>query len=136
MRIAVRCFIQYVPVQPGTTRRAGAPFQCGSGAPFISKRDEGVFIQRALDGQALLKARRGRQHRAVGTLEPDLERAGCNACTLEHIPQPHAAPACIAHGPVTPLHAGHARRKEPAAVARALIDGGDGHRLEVLAQIR
>src|SRR5439155_9038861 len=34
--IDVTCFIQYVPVQPGTTIRAGKPFQCGSGAPFIS----------------------------------------------------------------------------------------------------
>src|SRR5579862_9541701 len=29
------CFIQYVAVQPGTTMRAGYPFQCGSGASFI-----------------------------------------------------------------------------------------------------
>ena len=34
--IDVTCFIQYVPVQPGTTILAGKPFQCGSGAPFIS----------------------------------------------------------------------------------------------------
>src|SRR5437899_8741051 len=34
--IAMTCFIQYVPVQPGTTIRAGKPFQCGSGCPFIS----------------------------------------------------------------------------------------------------
>ncbi len=34
--IEARCLTQYVPVQPGTTRRTGYPFQCGSGAPFIS----------------------------------------------------------------------------------------------------
>src|SRR5882672_9479245 len=34
--IDVTCFIQYVPVQPATTMRAGKPFQCGSGSPFIS----------------------------------------------------------------------------------------------------
>ncbi len=34
--IEVTCFIQYVPVQPATTMRAGKPFQCGSGSPFIS----------------------------------------------------------------------------------------------------
>src|SRR5438093_12324244 len=28
--IDVTCFIQYVPVQPGTMMRAGKPFQCGS----------------------------------------------------------------------------------------------------------
>src|SRR4030095_9738975 len=34
--IDVTCFIQYVPVQPGTTIRAGKPFQWGSGSPVIS----------------------------------------------------------------------------------------------------
>src|SRR6202142_3140906 len=35
-RMLVTCFIQSVAVQPGTTMRAGNPFQSGSGAPFIS----------------------------------------------------------------------------------------------------
>src|SRR6266436_75541 len=33
--IDVSCFIQYVAVQPGTTMRAGKPFQCGRASPFI-----------------------------------------------------------------------------------------------------
>src|ERR1051326_1317740 len=31
------CLTQYVPVQPGTMSRAGKPFHCGRGRPFISK---------------------------------------------------------------------------------------------------
>ncbi len=45
----------------------------------------------------------------------------------EQVLEAHARPLCVPHRAEAPLHAGHMRREEPPAVARALQDGLELH---------
>jgi len=56
-----------------------------------------------------------------GSRNRHLPGARIHAGAVQHILQPHAGPARIAHGAVRPFAAGHARLKEAARIARALV---------------
>ena len=114
---------------------------CGGAVPVRQRlaihleSDERVFVERALDGQALQEIRRRGQYRGIGTVEHHFQRVGRHAGSLQHIAQPHAPPQRVAHRTTAPLYPRHSRREESAPIAGALIDRGHADLLEAAAQL-
>ena len=89
--------------------RAGKPFQCGSGSPFISHAIS-VFSSSAFQtGMLFTKSGVFSIDATVGAVERDFEGTRLHARLREHVLQAHALPLRVAHGAVAPLHARHMR---------------------------
>ena len=76
-----------------------------------------------------------RHQRLIEAIEGDLFCIRCNARLHQHITQPRALPTRIAHGAIAKLSSGNARITKAAAISRALVDGNNFHRLELLLQL-
>src|SRR5207302_1315346 len=70
----------------------------------------------------------------IGAVEYHFERVGLDACLLQDVLQPRAAPPRVAHRTDAPFDAGDVRLEEAAAIARALTHRGELRWFEVLAQ--
>ena len=115
----LRCFIQYVPTQPG--RPAGPDSRSAAAAGRRSwRRRRSCRRPSPLRRECFCETAEPRQRRLVRAADHDLDRFGFDPRRLQHIAQPRAAPCRAAHGAVGPLHPGDVRDGEAAAVARAL----------------
>nr|GFA55775.1 hypothetical protein [Tanacetum cinerariifolium] len=90
---------------------------------------EYVVAKRVFDVQRFPEIGGRRQHRLVQAVEHHLSCIGADAGLFQHCLERHPDPARIAHGAVCQLGTEDARRREPAAVAGALVDSHDFDRL-------
>ncbi len=98
--------------------------------------DQGVFVQRLGERQALHEVRGSLEYTGVRAVERDFQRIFVEAGLTEHISEPDTLPKGIAHGAMPPLDTGHMRLEQSATVAGAQAKSRNFDDLEISSQLR